>query len=74
MAGDWEDRSREKRVVAGWDKLPVAFISEEGRSGVVRGKDCEREVVGDWEEDVGEVESLLGRKGSQSWRFWFSQR
>ena len=74
MAGDWEDGSREKRVVVGWDKLPVAFISEEGRCGVVGGIDCEMEVIGDWEEDVGEVGSLLGRKGSQSWRFWFSQR
>ena len=52
----------------------MAFISEEGRCGVVEGIDCEMEVIGDWEEDVGEVGSLLGRKGSQSWRFWFSQR
>ena len=59
MAGDWEDGTREKRVFEGWDKLPVAFISEEGRSGFVRGKDCEREVVGDWEEDVGKVGSIV---------------
>ena len=47
VAGDWEDRTREKGVVEVWDKLPVAFISEEGRAGVVRGKDCEKEVGGD---------------------------
>ena len=58
----------------GWDELPAPVISEERRSCFVRGKDCEREVVGDWEEDVEEVRSVLGRKGSQSWRFWFSQR
>ena len=51
----------------------LRHLSQE-KSGVVRGKDCEWEASGDLKEDVGEGGSLLGRKGSQSWRFWFSQR
>ncbi len=55
-------------------ELPEVFISGEGRTSVVLGKDCEGGVEGVWEEGVGEIGSLLGRKGSQSCRFWSSQR
>lgn len=69
VAGNWEDGTREKTVLGDADELPESFISGEGRTSVVLGKDCEGEVEGVREEGVGEIGSLLGRKGSQSCRF-----
>jgi hypothetical protein len=76
VAGDWEDKDREKRVVEDWDKLPVAFISAEGRAGVVKDKDCEKEVEEikrkEWERSDPcwvEREPVV-----PLWRYWFKFR